>query len=240
MGGCCIGDCCVIDCGFCCILDFGSCGDCTVSSSYDNNTVEAKVNIAQELETLRSKSETDSLKAETEAIDYTSQFISNFVEELSKINNKNVVGENSLSLNIHEIKNEFDKLKSEVKGFIKSKMDENLVQTNKELADLFKIENQNERDKKIKKFYEEEMKKAKKALYEKIEYVANMQEKVVVDIVDERNKELCTNLVSLENAIKEAQNNASETAKNTLAINKKAFELECARMLLKEIQNQRS
>ena len=25
--GCCVGDCCVIDCGFCCIFDCGDCGD---------------------------------------------------------------------------------------------------------------------------------------------------------------------------------------------------------------------
>lgn len=107
--GCCVGDCCVMDCGFCCVFDFCSDSGCGYHPT-NNDTVDHSKKIADELAEMKSRAHKDGEKIGNEAFSDINQFMSQFVMHLKKIN-EGTYGGKRLNIKIDIIEREFEKLR---------------------------------------------------------------------------------------------------------------------------------
>ena len=85
-GGCCVGDCCVMNCGFCCIGDFFSCKDGCSYHPQENKTEAHAKKIANELADLKEKGTETAEIIENEVIENINTQMNQFINDLK--NNK--------------------------------------------------------------------------------------------------------------------------------------------------------
>ena len=145
-GGCCIGDCCVMDNPigdfFKDIFDGGGCG---YHPGPSENEAHAK-KIADELAKMKEKIRTSSEKIEKEFIEDIQHSMSSLVVELRSINEQTYSGK-QLNLNIKALQQKNEELKKEVIGHIGNVMDDRLVLTDKELSIILEERDDDKRGK---------------------------------------------------------------------------------------------
>ncbi len=173
--GCCIGDCCVMDCGFCCIMDF--CSERASSCSYhpqEKKTVDHSKKIADELATMKSRANDEGKKIGDEAFSSINQYMSEFIQHLKKINS-GTYGGKKLNIKMDVIEQEIDKLRNEVSNFIGDRLNDRLILTDSELSLILAEHDDKKRSRNFDDFYARVHKQAVLDLVGKIEEVIAKQ-----------------------------------------------------------------
>ncbi len=204
--GCCIGDCCVMDCGFCCIMDF--CSDRGSSCSYhprEKKTVDHSKKIADELAAMKSRANEEGKKIGDEAFSSINQYMSEFIQHLKKINS-GTYGGKKLNIKMDVIEQEIDKLRNEVSNFIGDRLNDRLILTDSELSLILAEHNDKKRSKNFDDFYARVHKQAVLDLVGKIEEVIAKQFAMV-------DTEIRTRLQEVDSSMQEALQSYNDAEK---------------------------
>ena len=188
--GCCVGNCCVVDCGFCCVMDF--CSDRGSSCSYhpqEKITVDHSKKIADELAAMKKRAAEEGKKIGDEAFDNINQYMNEFLENL-KIINANSYGGKKLNIKMDVIEKEIGKLRNEVANFIGDRLNERLILTDSELSVILEERDDKKRSSRFDDFYSRIHKKAVLDLVGKIEEVIAKQFSMVDTEIRTRLKEV--------------------------------------------------
>ena len=219
--GCCIGDCCVANCGFCCILDF--CSDRGSSCSYHPQkkvTVDHSKKIADELAEMKKRAAKEGKQIGDEAFDSINQYMSEFIQHL-KIVNSGTYGGKKLNIKIDVIEQEIDKLRNEVANFIGDRLNDRLILTDSELSVILAERDDKKRSKRFDDFYARVHKQAVLDLVKKIEEVIAKQFSLVDTEIRARLKEVDSSmqdaLKSYDEAEKMKEQQNSSLAKQQIA-----------------------
>lgn len=204
--GCCIGDCCVVDCGFCCIMDF--CSERASSCSYsprEKKTVDHSKKIADELAVMKSRANEEGKKIGDEAFNSINQYMSEFIQHLKKINS-GTYGGKKLNIKMDVIEQEVDKLRNEVSNFIGDRLNDRLILTDSELSLILAEHNDKKRSKNFDDFYARVHKQAVLDLVGKIEEVIAKQFAMV-------DTEIRTRLQEVDSSMQEALQSYTDAEK---------------------------
>lgn len=204
--GCCIGDCCVFDCGFCCIMDF--CSERESSCSYhpqEKITVDHSKKIADELAAMKKRAAEEGRQIGDEAFNNINQYMSEFIQHLRKINS-GTYGGKKLNIKMDVIEQEIDKLRNEVSNFIGDRLNDRLVLSDSELSIILEERNDKKRSKSFDDFYTRVHKKAVLDLVGKIEEVIAKQFAMV-------DTEIKTRLKEVDSSMKDALKSYNEAEK---------------------------
>lgn len=195
MGGCCIGDCCVMNNA---VGDFfrdifgGSSGGCGYHPGPSETEAHAK-KIADELAAMKEAIRESSEKKEQEIIDYISKSMNDLIKLLEDVNKKQFGGK-SLNINIKGIRANNEDLKKEVVGYIGNIMDERLVLTDKELSVILEERDDEKRGKNFDSFCKRVQKQALAGLSKKIESTVRKQEEMIRREIESRLNEVDRNM----------------------------------------------
>ena len=206
MGSCCVGDCCVVDCGFCCVMD---CCVFDMSSSSrgcgyhprENKTEDHATIIANELAEMKEKMSESAREEESKYLKRITQSMDEFIRELEKINRESCGGK-QLNINREEIIRQNDDLSKKVVGFIGRRMDDRLVHTDNELALILQERDKKTRDKNFDDFVARVRKSAIRDLIETIQETVKAQSDVIDREIRGRLQEVNS---SMEEEIKKYQ-----------------------------------
>ena len=186
--GCCVGDCCVIDCGFCCVLDFCSDHGCSYHP-VEKITVDHSKKIADELAEMKEKASKEGVQIGNEAFDNINVYMKQFLDHLKTIN-EGTYGGKQLNIKMDVIQREIDKLRDEVTGFIGERMDDRLVLSDSELSVILEERDDKKRKSNFDDFYRRVHKQAVIDLSKKIEEVIARQFSLVDTEIRNRLKEV--------------------------------------------------
>lgn len=221
--GCCVGDCCVMNCGFCCIGDFFSCkdsgccvGNCCVSdspacsdkggssdrSSKKHQEEDHAATIANELAEMRKRSTTDAKKQESDIIDDVNETMAEFVKWIREIN-KQKYGGRSLNINTKRIEELNENLRKKIIGFIGTRLNDKIVDTNPQVSTILSERDKNKRKKNFDDFYHERMREAIRELIDAIETAVREQSDSIEREIQNRIKELNTAMTEETRAFEE-------------------------------------
>lgn len=201
--GCCIGDCCVFDCGFCCIFD--SCSDHGCSyHPVEKITVDHSKKIADELAEMKERASKEGQKIGNEAFDCINIYMKQFLDHLKTIN-KGTYGGKQLNIKIDVIEKEIDKLRQEVTSFVGNRLDDRLVLSDSELSVILEERNDSKRSQNFDDFYVRVHKQAVLDLSKKIEEVIVRQFALVDMEIRNRLKEVDTSMKQALASYKEAE-----------------------------------
>lgn len=202
-GGCCVGDCgfcCVGDCGFCCIMACSDCGNCCVSNCGATRNLNSKTAeedhaalIANELAEMRTRSATEAKKQEGEIIDDVNETMTEFIKWIREVN-KQKVGGRSLNINITQIEELNKELEGKIIGFIGKKLENRLIMTDPEVSTILGERDAKKRKKNFDDFYDARKREAIRALIEEIETSVREQSDSIEREIQNRIKELDTNM----------------------------------------------
>lgn len=179
MGGCCVGNCCVMNNPvgdfFRDIFSSGSgCGYHPGPSETEQHAKKIADELAEMKEHIRESTERD----EAALLDYVNRSMDSFLEELRTLNLKKFGGK-SLRIDIEGLKKEKERLKTKVKGHIGDKMDQRLVQTDKELSLILEERDDKKRAKSFDRFVEKIKRQALESLQNEIRKTVNAQSNMV-------------------------------------------------------------
>lgn len=193
---CCVGDCCVVDCGFCCVMDFCSDTGCGYHPDANNHTVEHSTKISNELAEMKERAATEGGKIGEEAFESINVYLQQFIEHLKTIN-ATIYGGKKLNIKIDIIEKEIAKLRDEVTNFVGICIDDRLVLTDRELSIILEERDDKKRSRNFDDFYKRVHKQAVLDLSKKIEEVIARQF-VLVDV------EIRNRLKEVDGAMQEA------------------------------------
>lgn len=200
MGGCCIGNCCVMD-NF--VGDFvrgvrdmfddgGGCG----YHPGPSKTEEHAKKIADELAAMKENVRESSEKIETMTLNWINKSMNELIQELEKVNRQSFGGK-SLNINITGIRDKNEQLKKEVVGYIGNIMDDRLVLTDQELSVILEEYDDKKRAKNFDAFCQRIQNSALSGLSSKIESTVRKQEEMI-------RREIQARLNEVEKSMKEA------------------------------------
>lgn len=201
MGGCCVGNCCVMNNV---VGDFfrdifgGSGGGCGYHPGPSETELHAK-KIADELAAMKESIRKSSEKKEQEIIDYINRSMNDLLNMLEEINKKQYGGK-SLNINIKGIRDNNESLKREVVGYIGNYMDERLVLTDSELSIILEERDDNKRNKNFDSFCKKIQNKALDGLKDKIETTVRKQETMIRREIEARLNEVDKNMKAATSA----------------------------------------
>ena len=204
--GCCIGNCCVLDCGFCCIMKF--CSDRASSCSYhpqEKITVDHSKKIADELAAMKKRAAKEGKQIGDEAFSNINIYMQQFIDHLKKIN-EGTYGGKKLNIKMDVIEQEINKLRSEVANFIGDRINDRLVLTDSELSVILEERNDKKRSQRFDDFYTRIHKEAVLDLVGKIEEVIAKQFAMV-------DSEIRTRLKEVDYSMKEALQSYNDAEK---------------------------
>lgn len=206
-GGCCIGDCCVANCGFCCIGDFFSCSDCCVGNCGDNSSGKtAKIDhtaiINNELAEMRNRSAADAKKEEDSIITDVNSTMIEFIKWLEGVNRQKIGGRN-LNINIDKIKELNEALRKKVIGFIGKRLDDKLVMTDPEVSTILAETDDAKRKKNFDDFYDNRLREAIREMIKEIETSVREQSEAIEREIQNRINELNNNMAQETRAFEE-------------------------------------
>ena len=200
MGGCCVGNCCVMDnvVGDFFRDIFGSGGGCGYHPGPSESEAHAK-KIAGELETMKNNIRESSEKKETEIIDYINKSMEALIKLLDEVNKKQYGGK-TLNINIKGIRQKNDDLKKDVVGYIGNVMDDRLVLTDPELSVILEERDDEKRNKNFDAFCVRVQKSALDGLSKMIESTVRKQEEMIRKEIELRLNEVDKNMKSATEA----------------------------------------
>lgn len=200
-GGCCIGDCCIMDNAvgdfFRDIFGGGSSGGGCGYHPGPSKTEQHAKKIANELAEMKANVHKTSEKTETKVIEYINRSMESLVKELENLN-KETYGGRTLNINIKGIREKNEQLKKEVVGSIGNVMDGRLVLTDPELSVILKENNDKKRNEKFDAFCKRVQKSALSELEKKIKKTVELQQ----DMIE---KEITNRLEEVKKSMEEAE-----------------------------------
>ena len=206
-GGCCVGDCCVANCGFCCIGDFFSCsdsgccvGNCSDSGGRGSDTHATK--IANELAQMREKAKKEAKKQEQEIIKEINDSMSEFLNWLEGINSRKVGGR-ALSINIDRVKKLNKDMEDDVVGFIGRRLDDRLVATDSQVSVILAEPDDAKRKKNFDDFYDRIKHDAIRELIKEVESAVDRQSDSIEREIQLRMNEVQSSMKDELNALEE-------------------------------------
>lgn len=200
--GCCVGDCCIADCGFCCIMDFCSDSCCVGYTSVSNDSAEHAKIINDSFDKMKKSFENKAAAQEQMIIDQINESMDKFIDELSEMNLQKFSGR-ALNININAIKEKREKLSYDVVGFIGERLHDRIVTTDPEIAPMLKEVDDKKRNANIKKFCEKVLQEAKNDLKKQIQKTVEAQQEVVHQELENRLKEINKSLEASTKAYNE-------------------------------------
>lgn len=194
VGNCCIGDCCVGNCGFCCVFDScsdsGCCvGNCGVSSSSSTPKEDHAVKTANELAEMRDRAKKNAATEEGQIVDNVNKTMTEFIEWLKDVNRTKIGGKN-LDINLDKIRELNEELRKKIVGFIGTKLENRLVQTDNEVSMILAELDDAKRKKNFDDFYAARMHDAIQDLITEIENSVAEQSEAIEREIQNRIKEL--------------------------------------------------
>ncbi len=233
-GGCCIGDnpfFQMIKDGATAIGDaisgiFCSDSGCGYHPRQVNNADDAR-NVANEIAEIQKKQEGPIKKDEEKILGYLEKSLDRLLREVERVNSK-AYGGKTLYLNIKGIREQQEKLRNEVIGFMSSEMNKRLVPTDKEFSLLLQNPNDEERGKAFDSFYKEVRSASIKTLSEKIQQTMKKQQKMIEEEVLDRLNEIDSAMQKKEDdyrAILQSKEKAEKTVAEERAKHVYAYEL---------------
>ena len=200
--GCCVGDCCIVDCGFCCIMDFCSDSCCVGYTSVSNDSAAHAKIINDSFDKMKKSFENKAAAQEQMIIDQINESMDKFIDELSELNLQKFSGR-ALNININAIKEKREKLSYDVVGFIGERLHDRIVTTDPEIAPMLKEVDDKKRNANIKKFCEKVLQEAKNDLKIQIQKTVEAQQEVVHQELENRLKEINKSLEASTKAYNE-------------------------------------
>lgn len=247
MGGCCVGDCCVVDRPLghlfgCCVVDiFGNHPDgCTVSScGYHPGPSESEVHakkIANELAAMKERSRESTEKFEEGIMDSLSSSLEGILDEIARINDTSYGGR-SLNIDIAGIRRRNDELKRSVRGHIGNILDERLVLTDKELSVILQERDDKKRGKNFDDFCLRVQRQAVSSLREKIKRTVEEQSAMMNNAIRQRLGEVDNNMRETQLAYQDILRSKEQgDAKREENVAKHAYKYELCRRFLDELK----
>ncbi|MDD7376962.1 MAG: hypothetical protein PUG41_06375 [Prevotellaceae bacterium] len=203
--GCCIADCCVIDCGFCCVLDFCSDSPCGYHPRVEDHTVATTINTSNELADMREKADKEGRKIGDEAFEYINVYMTQFINHLEKIND-GVYGGKKLNIDMDNVRHDIEELKNTVKNYIGDKINTRLVKTDPELALILEERNDTKRKSRFDEFYAKVHRDAVRSLIDDIQDII-AGEFVIVE------KQIRSRITEVNESMQQAQKEYEEAGK---------------------------
>lgn len=206
-GGCCIGDCCIMD-NF--IGNFfrdifggsgGGGGGCGYHPGPSETESHAK-KISDELAEMKANIRKSSEKIERDIIESINTSMTELIRILEGMNRESYGGK-SLNINISGIKQKNEELKKQVIGHIGNVMDERLVQTDRELSVILEERDDDKRGKNFDRFCKKVQKQSLMSLKTQIISTVKQQEEMI-------RGEIQTRLDEVDRSMKEAMKSYSE------------------------------
>lgn len=201
MGGCCIGNCCVMNNAvgnFFRDLFGDSSGGCGYHPGPSETESHAK-KIADELAEMKEHIRKASEKNEQKIINYINKSTEELFVLIENVNGQKFGGK-SLNINIDGIRKSIESLKSEVIGFIGNVMDDRLVLTDRELSLILEERDDQKRKKNFDAFCKRIKSQALDGLIEVIKSTVQKQEKLIRKEIESRLNEVRSNLEIEEKA----------------------------------------
>lgn len=199
MGGCCVGDCCIMDNPigdfFRDIFGGGSGGGCGYHPGPSETEAHAK-KIADELAVMKENIRKSSEEKEKNIINYINKSMNDLIQLLENIN-KQKYGGKTLNINIKGIKEKNQDLVKEVVGHIGNIMEDRLVLTDKELSVILEERDDKKRERNFDSFCERIQGEALEGLSKKIESTVRKQEEMIA-------KEIKLRLEEVDKSMQEA------------------------------------
>lgn len=201
MGGCCIGNCCVMNNP---IRDFfedlfdtggGGCGYHPRSTTTESHAKK----IADELAEMKEKMRESSEKDEKQIIEYINKTMTELLTYLETVNKKQFGGK-TLYINLKEIKEKNDALKNNVVGSIGDFMDDRLQLKDHELSVILEERDDKKRGKNFDTFCVKIKRQAIDALENKIKETVKEQERLIRTEIESRLREVDENMQKVTQA----------------------------------------
>lgn len=236
MGGCCIGNCCVMNNA---VGDFfrdifGGGGGCGYHPGPSETEAHAK-KIADELAAMKENIRKASEKKEQDIINYINKSMTDLIKLLEDVNKKQFGGK-SLNINIEGICDKNKKLQKEVVGYIGNKMDERLVLTDRELSVILEERDDKKRAKNFESFCTRVQNQALSGLSREIELTVHKQEQMLRKEIELRLNEVDQ---SMQAAIKSYTEIVETKEKNEIKMEetriKYIYKYELAEILLDQL-----
>lgn len=237
MGGCCIGDCCVMHCGFCCILDFSSsCGDCSVSTRSGGTSASNDEFNAEVLRDLNDRCTKEAAEETSKCMDYLMKHIEEMISEMSKLNEMKSADGYSLNLDIKYLTQSLVDTKDSLKNYISDKVKTRLVLEDCELSVILCERNENKRNKGVNDFYNRVFNNAQSELISKIKEAVREQCSLVKDQLNKRKEEIALSIIKQEGLINDVNKKYTEESAKHPELVSCVFELSCADILSKKLE----
>ena len=201
MGGCCIGNCCVMNNAvgnFFRDLFGDSSGGCGYHPGPSETESHAK-KIADELAEMKEHIRKSSQKNEQNIINYINKSMEELFDMIEDLNGQKFGGK-SLNINIDGIRESIESLKSEVIGYIGNVMDDRLVLTDRELSLILEERDDQKRKKNFDAFCKKIKGQALDGLIIVIKSTVQKQEKLIRKEIESRLNEVRKNLEIEEKA----------------------------------------
>lgn len=236
MGGCCVGNCCIMNNA---VGDFfrdifGGDGGCSYHPGPSETEAHAK-KIADELAEMKASIRESSEKKEQDIINYINRSMNELIKLLEDVNKKKYGGK-SLNVNIGGIRDYNEALKKEVVGYIGNIMDERLVLTDRELSVILEERDDKKRNKNFDAFCRRIQKQALDGLRKKIESTVRKQEQMIRQEIESRLKEIDGSMKEITKAytdiVEVKEKDESQMAETRI---KYIYQYELSQILLDEI-----
>lgn len=237
MGGCCVGDCCVMHCGFCCILDFSSsCGDCSVSTRSGGTSASNDEFNAEVLRDLNDRCTKESAEETDKCMNYLMKHIEDMISELSKLNEFKSSDGYSLNLDTKFLTQSLVDTKDSLKNYISDKVKTRLVLEDNELSIILLERSEKKRNKAVNDFYQRVFNNAQSELISKIKDAVRAQCSLLKEELSKRKEEIAKSIIKQENLITDVNKKYNEESNKQPELVSCLFELSCSHMLSKKIE----
>lgn len=237
MGGCCVGDCCVMHCGFCCILDFHSnCGDCSVSTRSGGTSASNDEFNAEVLRDLNDRCTKEAAEETNKCMDYLMKHIEDMISEMSKLNEIKSADGYSLNLDTKYLTQKLIDTKNSLANYISDKVKTRLVLEDCELSIILLERNEKKRNKGVNDFYNRVFNNAQSELISIIKDAVRDQCSLVKDQLNQRKEEIAMSIVKQEGLINDVNKKYKEESSRLPELVDCMFEISCADILSKKLE----
>lgn len=193
-GGCCVGDCCVVNLASAVnavkrFFGFGSSGSDSGgrTESYDSEkaSLEATVRVQAALTEFKTDTQSRSGKLEDEILKASRESLDSFIDDLKKYN-KVKYGNQSLNINIEHIQRENRKTEDLIHGFIVKRVAKRISLDDSECSEILKLSPGKEKTQKLDEFYKKVLREAVSELSKKLREIMEDQTDTVEDRIQQR------------------------------------------------------
>jgi hypothetical protein len=236
MGGCCIGDCCIANCGFCCILDFSSrCGDSHVETKSGGTSVSNDEFNAEVLRDLNDRCTREAAEETDKCTDYLMTHINQMITDLSELNKQKTKNGYSLNLDVDYLTKSILDTKKSLSNYISDKVKQRLVLEDYELSVILLERDDNRRNKAVNDFYSRIFNQAQSDLIAKIKESVRDQCDLVKEQLEGRKNEIAISLIKQQEQMIDIDQKYKEKSSKQPDLVECMFEISTANILSNQL-----